>query len=203
MFRVRKASLSNQFSLVTGLFYNQRRWIAKVERREESGTLVSVGRSPLRFISYEWPVMLLLNLRASETMWFGAGTGVGVEFFPSQAYVPDEAATNPPQDGYWLCYMARKNLFVPAFKMQFGAEWRTERAGYFYAGISFQQPLPRMADVYWRTDVGNVSVHPYPDALYPAGNPDVSMRVSGAWFALDVRYFFRPSREGKSSGPVQ
>lgn len=198
LFRLRRSALSNQFSIVSGLYYNQRQWTARVERREELGSTVAVGQSRLRFIAYEMPLMLLLNLRAGDILWLGAGTGLGIEFFPSQAYVPDEAAVTVPQDGYWLCYLARKNLFVPAFKMQFGAEWRSEKAGYFYLGFSFHQPLPRMGDAYWRTDVGTTAVHPYPDELHPAGNPDIPMRVNGAWLALDLRYFFTPSRAGRS-----
>jgi hypothetical protein len=198
LFRLRRSSLSNQFSIASGLYYNQRQWTARVDLWDEAGKKGSVGESRLRFISYEMPLILLLNLQAGDILWLGTGTGVGVEFFPSQAYVPDEAATIVPQDGYWLCYLARKNLFVPAFKMQFGAEWRTEKAGYFYVGFSFHQPLPRMGDAFWRTDVGSDAVHPYPDEAHPAGNPDIPMRVNGAWLALDMRYFFTPSRAGRS-----
>lgn len=198
LFRLKRSPLSNQFSVTSGLYYTQRHWTARVDGRNEAGDNISVGESRLRFISYEIPLMLLLNLRAGDILWLGTGTGLGVEFFPSQAYVPDEAATVVPQDGYWLCYMARKNLFVPAFKMQFGAEWRTEKAGYFYVGFSFHQPLPRMGDAFWRTNVGSDAVHPFPDEAHPAGNPDVPMRVSGGWLALDLRYFFKPSRAGRA-----
>lgn len=200
-FKLGRAALSNQFSLATGLFYSQRRWQAVVENKSNPENPTVIGKDEIRFISYEMPLLLQLHLQAGEKVWFSAGTGMGVEFFPSHAYVPDAAAHTPPEDGYWLCYLARKNLFVPAFKMHLGAEWRTLNAGYLYAGLSYHQPLPRMGDAFWRADVGDQAVHPYATTDFPAGHPDLPMRVGGSWFSLDLKYFFKPSRTGTKPTP--
>ncbi|MCS6980962.1 MAG: hypothetical protein N2110_10275 [Flavobacteriales bacterium] len=195
LFRLRKSPLSNQFSLCSGMYFSQRRWRALVEDIGQSPSgFIPIGKDELRFIAYEIPLMLQLHLRASEQIWLQAGTGTALEFFPSHAYVPDEALTTPPHEGYWVCYLARKQLLVPAFRMQLGAEWRTEKAGYFGLGIMYHLPLPRMGDAFWRADVRDETVHPYPSPERPAGNPDLPMRVSGSYFSLELKYFLKPSR---------
>lgn len=195
LFRLRKSPLSNQFSFWSGLYFSQRRWRALVDDIGHSHSgFISIGKEELRFISYEMPLMLQLHLRATEQLWLQAGMGSALEFFPSHAYVPDEALTTPPQDGYWVCYLTRNNLLVPAFRMQLSAEWRTEKAGYFGLGLLYHLPLPRMGEAYWRADVRDETVHPYPSPERPTGDPDLPMRVNGSYFAVELKYFFRPSR---------
>jgi len=198
LFRIKKSALTNQFSLNTGLFYVHRRFNMVITEKNSLQEVIFDASEKLNFVSYEIPLTLQIQIRASETIWLNAGMGMGLEFFPSHAYVPDDALQNPDQEGYWVCYMARKNLFVPGFKMFFGTERRTVKIGYFYLGLAFHQPIPAVAQAYWRYNRSGQSIHPYPDQEHFFGNPDIPVRIVGNYFALEFKYFFRPSKPSRS-----
>jgi hypothetical protein len=142
--------------------------------------------------------MLQLHLQASQTIWVNFALGTGAEFYPSQVYTKQGESG---KEGFFLQYTARKFLILAPLKASFGAEYRTEKSGYFGLGVSISRPMPYMADTYleyWK----NSGQETY--AVYPYGSKadeNLPVRNQGMFLSVDFRYYFQPSRHEREKVP--
>jgi len=90
---------------------------------------------------------------------------------------------------YYYQRSFRRSLFQSAVLANLGWEYRTEKAGYFYLGASYQRPF---------TYIYVSEIRYQPDGK----NDKVAMTVPGNYFTVDLRYFFhedprkkKPSRD--------
>ncbi len=199
--KFKKMKLSNMFSFTTGLYYTQRRFRVDInDVGSNAGDSLLAGGN-FNFVSYEIPLLPHLHLQASDNLWLHFGIGMGLEFFPSHVYIPDNYEENLGDNGSWFFYGAKKFLVIPNAKVDFGLEWRTEKAGYFSLGATFQRPFPRVMDgfvEYWRTR-DNETYAIYPDGQKGQGNN--GMKVIGQFFAVNLRYYIPPSKALRDATP--
>jgi hypothetical protein len=211
IFKIKKMALSNQFALYTGLYYNQRQFRIRISDETNPNESIVKVQDSYKFTSYEIPIMGQLQLRASERIWMSVATGLGLELYPSHVYVPTGAEQNKGKAGYYLSYTAKKALIVPAFKANFGVEYRTEKAGFFHISATYHLPLPYMADNYleYQNENGDPNnpalgqlINPYSSADKPYGDPNRPIRLNGMYLSLDLKYFFVPSKRVIETEPL-
>jgi hypothetical protein len=198
VFNFRRLKFGNMFTFNTGIYYNRRAFrveVRDVSNPVEDQLLIS---DRFRYISYEIPLMLQLHLQASQTIWVNFALGTGAEFYPSQVYTKQGESG---KEGFFLQYTARKFLILAPLKASFGAEYRTEKSGYFGLGVSISRPMPYMADTYleyWK----NSGQETY--AVYPYGSKadeNLPVRNQGMFLSVDFRYYFQPSRHEREKVP--
>lgn len=199
--KFKKMKLSNMFSFTTGLYYTQRRFRLDInDVGPNAGDSLLAGGN-FNFVSYEIPLLPHLHLQASDRLWLHFGIGLGLEFFPSHIYTPENYEDIVGKDGGWYYYGAKKFLVIPNAKIDFGLEWRTEKAGYFSLGATFQRPFPYIMDgfvEYWRTrDNETYAVYPYGQK----GEGNRGMNIVGQFFAVNLRYYIPPSKGLKDTTP--
>lgn len=198
IFNFRRLKLGNMFTFNTGIFYTQRAF--RVQVRDISGPVTDslLISDRFRFISYEIPLMLQLHLQATEKIWVNFAAGTGAEFYPSHVYTKQGESGKP---GYYLQYTARKFLVLAPLKASFGAEYRTEKSGYFGLGVSISRPMPYMADTfleYWKQDGQSIY------AVFPYGSKaddNLPIRNQGMFLSIDFRYYFQPTRHEREIVP--
>lgn len=204
IYNFKKMQLGNMFTLNTGIYYTQRAFRVKVDDISDPVQDVNLVSDRFRFTSYEIPLMLQLHLQASERIWVNFAVGSGVEFFPSQVYTTTADSEDGPkqgEEGFYLQYSARKFLILPPLKASFGAEFRTEKSGYFGLGVSISRPMPYMADTFleYYKKSGNEIY-----AVYPYGSKadeNIPIRNQGMFLSVELRYFFQPSRHEREKVP--
>ena len=198
VFNFRRLKFGNMFTFNTGIFYNRRAFrveVRDVSNPVEDNLLIS---NRFRYISYEIPLMLQLHLQASEKIWVNFALGTGVEFFPSQVFTKQGESG---KEGFFLQYTARKFLVLAPLKASFGAEYRTEKSGYFGLGVSISRPMPYMADTYleyWKQSGQEIY------AVYPYGSKadeNLPVRNQGMFLSVDFRYYFQPTRHEREKVP--
>lgn len=198
VFNFRRLKLGNMFTFNTGIYYNRRAFrveVRDVSNPVEDNLLIS---NRFRYISYEVPLMLQLHLQASEKIWVNFALGTGLEFFPSQVFTKQG---EQGKEGFFLQYTARKFLILAPLKASFGAEYRTEKSGYFGLGVSISRPMPYMADTYleyWKQSGQEIY------AVYPYGSKadeNLPVRNQGMFLSVDFRYYFQPTRHEREKVP--
>lgn len=198
--KFKKMKMSNMFTITTGLYYTQRKFeLGITDVAPGADTLLAGGR--FNYISYEIPIIPHLHIQASERLWLHFGIGIGLEFFPSHIYIPNNFEENLGQNGSWYFYGARKSLFVPNAKVNFGMEWRTPKSGYISLGLNFQRPFPSVMTgyaEYWRTNNGDTY------GIYPYGQKEdgnTGMKILGQFFSVGLSYYIPPSKAFKDTTP--
>jgi hypothetical protein len=192
---IKGMKLNNQFSLYSGIFYNQRQFNVRINDVSDLTQTISLVKDDFKYTTYEIPFMGQLQLRTGEKIWTNVGAGLGLEVSPSQVYVPTNYQQNQGKDGYYFIYTARKFYVLPSFKAQIGVEFRTDKSGYFHIGACYNLPLPRLADSfceYWRNGDNGA-----PYAIFPSGSgsdANLPIAVSGMYFGIDLKYFFKPGK---------
>lgn len=202
IFNFKKMQLGNMFTFNTGIFYTNRSYRVFVDDVTNPVEERSLIDDRFKFVSYEIPLMLQLHLQASEKIWVNFAMGTGLEFYPFHVTTSTEDYEDGPKNGhagYYRQYTARKFLLLAPLKASFGAEYRTEKSGYFGLGISISRPMPYMADTYleyWNQPQGGT-----PYQVTPYGDIDKTMRNQGMFLSVDFRYYFQPSRNEKTAVP--
>lgn len=199
--KFKKVKMGNMFSLTTGLYYNQRRFNLGIsDVAPNAGDSLLAGGN-FNFVSYEVPIIPHLHIQATDKLWLHFGVGVGLEFFPSHIYIPDDFESTLGDNGTWYYYGARKSLVVPNAKVNFGIEYRTPKSGFLSLGFTFQRPIPSVMTgyaEYWSTRNGETyAIYPYGSK----GNGNDGMKVVGQFFSVGASYYIPPSRGFKDTTP--
>lgn len=154
--------LTNRISLETGLGFVQRNYDLTVDTAEFS------GKSDFRIIGYELPVSALVFIPLAKNFYMNASAGLQMTLFPSNVTTKDE---------YFLHFSSRRTSVNGGGIANIGWEYRTEKAGFFYLGASYQVPFTDIYDTFVR--------------LPEQANSDFTHgSLNGSYLSFDIRYFF-------------
>ena len=127
-------------------------------------------RSSYGMLSYEIPIQGLVFIRLGEQFYMNTSLGVSVSRIPTHV---QSKGDNPE----FFQQTFRKRHFQSSVIANIGFEYRTEKSGYFYLGSSVNWPFNPVAEIVSTFD-------PDYDKF------TVRAPVRGAFFTIDLRYFF-------------
>lgn len=139
----------------------------------------SVGyeaETELRTVGYELPVKALFYVQMAEKVYVNVALGLSADFYAS-----DVETLNP----FYSVRAFKQHWIQLGVLGSLGAEYRTEKDGYFYLGATFHQAF---GDIY------STQVNYYRDTDPPAYFQNGF--IEGAYFSVDFRYFF-PNKNAK------
>jgi hypothetical protein len=127
-------------------------------------------------IGYEIPVSGLFFVRLSERWFMNVSGGFCLNMFPSDVQKSNQ---------FLLVYAGRPSGINPSLIANVGAEYRSEKSGYFYVGCSLNRPFSPIYKSVIDYVINNQVVH----------NAFADLR--GAYLTVDFRYFFHedPARK--------
>lgn len=170
-----RRGITDTYSIEGGINYIKRTYEIKVSEGNVS------EQSKFRIIGYEIPISGLVYVRLSEQFYMNASLGIAADMFASDVTT---------SGSFVKMYSLRKSVINAGVIANLGWEFRTEKAGYFYLGASYHNPF---SDIYrTRLEYDNNTTH-----------EAVEMPLSGTYFTLDVRYFFREDPIKKYKNPTQ
>ncbi len=156
-----RRGITERLSIETGINYTRRNYQIQIV-----DSALSHKRN-YKFIGYEIPISALVYIRLGQKMYIDASLGNSFDFYPSDIYIGDD---------YFESEGLRKSWIKPAIIANVGAEYRTEKAGYFYLGVSFHRPYSFI----YRSRT-----------LITGRNYKVfETDISGNYLTVDIRYFF-------------
>ena len=156
-----RRGFTERLSIETGINYTRRNYQIQI-----ADSALSHKRN-YKFIGYEIPISALVYIRLGQKMYIDASLGNSFDFYPSDIYIGDD---NFESEGL------RKSWIKPAIIANVGAEYRTEKAGYFYLGVSFHRPYSFI----YRSRT-----------LITGRNYKVfETDISGNYLTIDICYFF-------------
>lgn len=169
-----RVKLTDFWNIETGISYTRQRY--ELDFRD----LVTgeTDESFLNIISYEIPLKGLVYIRLGEQVFANVALGVSANFIASNVEVFGLGNT-------YSFGGLRRNVVDGSVLGGVGVEFRTEEDGYFYLGGSFHQPFD---------DIMVSQVNYQRDGIPPGFAARGA--ISGAFFAIDFRYFF-PTKEDK------
>ncbi|MCX6351969.1 MAG: hypothetical protein NTX03_08910 [Bacteroidetes bacterium] len=159
---VMRQSLYKRISLETGISYSKRNYTM--------GLLDSNGRkysTSFRYLSYEIPISAMIYIPLDKQNFINNSFGLSADFFPSNIF---------SQSDSFKQYTVRKFWVLPALVATTGYEFRSEKYGYFSAGISYHRMLSIMA---------------FTKFIFtqPTGDETLIRPLSGHYFAFDFKYY--------------
>lgn len=160
--------LSPHFTLQTDINYIKRNYSFSLE---DSSFTSEIG---LRVISYEIPVMATYFVQLSRDVFMGPSAGASFQFLPTNLYSKNEVMNQLSLKKSWLSTSLVANV---------GFEWRTENAGYFYFGPTYNMYFKPMF---------NTRIE-YKNALQQTKT--VYSTLKGDYFGLIFRYIFSPNNQ--------
>lgn len=167
-----RVKLTDFWNIETGIHYTRQRY----ELDFLDQVTGAADQSALSVISYELPVKGLVYIQLGEQVFANVALGLSADFIASNV----EAFG---LDNNYSFGAIRRSTARAALLGGLGVEFRTEEDGYFYLGGSFHRPFG---------DTMFSQVTYFRDGTPPplgAGGT-----ISGAYFSIDLRYFF-PNNE--------
>lgn len=163
-----RKGISKNFSFETGINYVNRKF--SIESLDSGLT----DQTTFRIISYEIPTLILLFVQLSQKIYMDVAFGHSLDIFPSDVY---SRAT------YFSQYGARRNWAASSLLANLGFEYRTEKSGYIYLGVSFHRPFKFI----YQTEISY-------DGLYKK-QITATEKLDGNYLTFDIRYFFHADPE--------
>lgn len=179
-----RAGISERFAIETGLNIVRRNYRTDYLIPDSSFT----AQTTLGVVSYDIPINFLVYIQLSKQWYMNTSMGVSGNFYPTNVRSDD--------NGYPHMFMTegrRKSWIRLAFNANVGFEWRTEKAGFFYLGGSFQLPFGGIFDI--------APAYKYKNTNYP-----ILGEMNGTYVTVDFKYFLPViDRKGKQflKGPVE
>ncbi len=163
--------LNSTFSIESGLNYTQRNF----NLRLENNMLNIKDFTSFGIRSYELPFQLLAYVQTSEYWYFNVAFGVSYNVLASDIFSSGEENQNYYQNTY------RKSGGYQAILANVGMEYRTEKKGFYYLGVSLHRPLKAIAKVFPEyNDTINI---------FNEDN-ELALDLLGNFVTIDIRYFF-------------
>lgn len=166
-------------SIETGISYLKRNY--KVEVLDTDS--LYEGTMEYSLISYQIPIQGLVYARLTENLWMNASGGLGVNFMPS------DVKTNTFEYRQTTYRAGNPNWVRASLMANYGFEYRTKKSGFYYLGVSYDRPIEDLA-------LSRATIK-RPDG------PEQSTigTFTGAYFTVDLRYFFHEDPERKKRKP--
>ena len=161
-------NFSNLVALEVGINYIKRNYALRISE----GSFVD--NTEFRIIGYEIPVMFMMYSRMSEHFYINGSLGPTLDMFASHIETFDPNFQH---------VSFRNHVFIPALASNVGIEYRTEKSGNIYFGVSFQRPF----DFIYLSRVGFYKDRPNDPLISEA-------QLSGTYLTIDFRYFFPESK---------
>lgn len=189
-----RVGMTELLAIETGMNFTKRRYkadytVTKIDTLNQKSVLET--KDDVGFINFDVPVNLLVYVRLGKQMFMNVSVGVNVGYNPSNIRSP-----HTPDDfkqDVFILEGRRFNYFDFGANAEVGFEYRTERAGIFYLGLSGKVPFTKMMQI--------ATAYEY-DTFKLVSRSE----VTGAFAALQLKYFFhnnnrKPSIEVEK-GPV-
>lgn len=180
-----RIGLTELLAIESGINYTKRNFQADY-RLPDSNIVAS---DQVGFVNFEIPLNFLVYIKLSERFYMNTSLGASANYNPSNI----RSLTNPEGAHLFIIEGRRFNFFTFDVNANVGFEFRTEKKGFFYLGISGKLPLVPAFQIAteYRNDL-------HSQVAYG--------RVEGATFAIDLKYFFHNSRNKGTqfkSGPIE
>lgn len=164
-----RIGISERMAIESGINYTKRNFRADYNLPDSSIT----GTDEVGFVNFEVPVNFLVYIKLGQKFYMNTSLGASVNYNPSNI----RSLINPSDAHLFILEGRRFQFFNYDVNANVGFEYRTEKKGYFYLGISAKLPLIpafQLATEY-RNDL-------HSQVAYG--------QVEGATFSFDIKYFF-------------
>lgn len=174
-----RMGFTDMFSLETGINLVRRNYELNTSD-SDYGTSMNLKYA---FVGYEVPIQGLIYVKLGDELWMNASGGLSFDTYPSNAFSTTSSALDT------LTFDLEQRTFrrswvQMAVLANYGFEYRTKDAGYWYIGASYHRPFSNMATTeakYIRNAVPRT----------------VAADLSGSYLTVDLRYFFHEDPERK------
>lgn len=182
-----RIGLTELLALETGLNYSRRNYRADYSVPDSN----LVGTDELGFVSFDIPLNFLVYVKLGQNMYMNVSGGASANYNPSNI-----RSHVVPDDGKHIFIFEGRRLAFFDFNANanVGFEYRTEKSGTFYLGISARIPFtPNLAiATEYRYDTQKTVAYGV---------------VDGATFAFNLKYFFHNNKVKKGpqfkGGPIE
>jgi len=180
-----RVGITKLMAIETGLNYIRRNY--SLEYSVPDSNLV--GSNNVGMVNYDIPVNLLVYIQLGQEIYMNASMGVSLNFYPSNV----RTLINPSDQHLFIFEGRRFAFFSNDINANIGFEYRTEKSGIFYFGMSGKLPIQ---PIYW------IATEYRYDTKRTVGFD----QIDGATISLDFKYFI-PQTQKKGvqfkSGPIE
>lgn len=169
-------------ALETGLDYTKRRYRIDYSVPDSNVT----ASDEVGYVTLNLPVSLLIYIRLGKQFYMNASGGITTNFNVSN--IRSQVNPNNGKD-LFILEGKRFHFFDFEANANVGFEYRTEKIGTFYLGISAR--IPFQSTLYVATEYRHDT---YKDVAYGL--------IKGATFALDIKYFFHNNNRRNKDLPL-
>jgi hypothetical protein len=162
-----RRGITNTIAIEFGVNYIKRNYRITLDSVPQLNTIID--ETSFGLVSYEIPIQGLFYVRLFDNVYMNGASGLSVNFFASDVESKGEIMSQASFKYRWVDMALLSNL---------GFEYRTEDKGFFYFGASFHLPFHSIMQSRIRYDDG-------------VKNTRFSHNLSGRYFTLDFRYFFK------------
>ena len=180
-----RTGITKLLAIETGLLYTRKNYLTSFNLADSSLT----DENDFGIINFDIPINMLVYIQLGEKLYVNTALGVSLTYNPSNI----RTQTNPEGAHLFKIQASRRGFFSGELNANVGFEYRTEKDGFFYLGISGKIPFEPLLNV--------VSIYENDDYLIFNG-----AELSGATFAIDLRYFFHNTKNKGTKfkgGPIE
>ncbi len=141
----------------------------------------------IRFVTYDIPLNALFYIRLAEQFYMNASVGGAFVFNPTLSRV----RYNEPNTNHSFTHTALSKKVQFDVSANLGFEFRTKKAGTFYLGAIVRVPVKPVMHMSSFYEYGGYRIK---------NDPLTQGKISGAYLAMEVKYFFPLNM--KSKGPI-
>lgn len=167
--------LTDFWNLESGIYYTRRVYNFEIE----DPVVEFKDNVPLRLVGYEIPIKGLVYIQLTEDFYMNVALGMSFDFFASDLKIYKPSVSVGAFKQSWLRMAVLGNV---------GLEYRSEKSGYFYTGITLHQPFNDilMSQVnYYRNNEGQAYFQ--------------NRSIDGVYFSIDFRYFIPHKKKTPAS----
>lgn len=180
-----RIGLTELLAIETGISYTQRNFSVNYEVPDSS----VVGEDGLSYINFDIPVNFLVYIKLSDRFYMNSSLGTSLIYYPSNV----RAVINPGGAHQFIFEGRRLSFFSADINANVGFEFRSEKKGIFYVGISGKIPVTPVLSI--------ATEYRYDTEKFVAFS-----EIQGAQVSLDFKYFI-PYVKNKGTqfngGPIE
>jgi len=181
-----RVGITELLALETGINYTKRNFNLDYEVADSN----VVGRDDFGFINFEIPLNALVYIKLGRQAYMNTSIGVSVNYNPSNI----RTLSNPEGAHLFIFEGRRLAYFNYHINANVGFEYRTEKDGIFYIGVSGRIPFSPLMQV-----AAEYSYDTYDIVSFGL--------IEGATFSFDIKYFFHNNKRKKGvqfkGGPIE
>jgi hypothetical protein len=169
-----RVKLTKLLNVESGLYFTRRRY----DFRIEDLTTDFRDETSFRMVSYEIPIKGLVYIRMADKIYMNVALGFGTNFIASDVISVEQIYNIKAIKLVWMRGSVLGNI---------GAEYRTEKDGFFYFGFTFNQMLD---------DIMVTEANYFREGIPPAFRQRGPL--NGSYLSADFRYFFPMAKPKKA-----